>query len=137
SELMGALHDALEDSGYGGHDLERFLVRIVFCLFADDTGIFEPRGTFEEFIEGRTREDGSDLGGWLAALFQTLDTPDDKRAKTLDEDLQQFPYVNGDLFRENLRLPSFNAKMRDRLLEACRFDWSEISPAIFGSLFQS
>lgn len=137
SELMGALHDALEDSGYGGHDLERFLVRIVFCLFADDTGIFEPRGTFEEFIEGRTREDGSDLGGWLAALFQTLDTPDDKRAKTLDEDLQQFPYVNGDLFRENLRLPSFNAEMRDRLLEACRFDWSEISPAIFGSLFQS
>jgi hypothetical protein len=137
SELVGALHDALEDSGYVGHDLERFLVRIVFCLFADDTGIFEPRGVFEEFIEGRTREDGSDLGGWLAALFQTLDTPDTKRAKTLDEDLKQFPYVNGDLFRENLRLPSFNAEMRDRLLAACRFDWSEISPAIFGSLFQS
>ncbi|MGE0658287.1 MAG: class I SAM-dependent DNA methyltransferase [Reyranellaceae bacterium] len=137
SELVGALHDALEQSGYVGHDLERFLVRIVFCLFADDTGIFEPRGAFEEFIEGRTREDGSDLGGWLAALFQTLDTPEGKRAKTLDEDLQQFRYVNGDLFRENLRLPSFNAEMRARLLEACRFDWSEISPAIFGSLFQS
>lgn len=137
SELVGALHDALEDSGYVGHDLERFLVRIVFCLFADDTGIFEPRGAFEEFIEGRTREDGSDFGGWLAALFQTLDTPEAKRAKTLDEDLQQFPYVNGDLFSENLRLPSFNAEMRDRLLAACRFDWSEISPAIFGSLFQS
>ena len=137
SELVGALHDALEDSGYVGHDLERFLVRIVFCLFADDTGIFEPRGVFEEFLESRTREDGSDLGGWLAALFQTLDTPDDKRARTLDEDLQQFPYVNGDLFKESLRLPSFNSEMRERLLAACRFDWSEISPAIFGSLFQS
>jgi hypothetical protein len=137
SELVGALHDALEDSGYVGHDLERFLVRIVFCLFADDTGIFEPRDAFEEFIENRTREDGSDLGGWLAALFQTLDTPEGNRAKTLDEDLQQFPYVNGDLFQENLRLPSFSAEMRDRLLAACRFDWSEISPAIFGSLFQS
>ena len=137
SELVGALHDALEDSGYVGHDLERFLVRIVFCLFADDTGIFEPRGIFEEFVEGRTRDDGSDLGGWLAALFQTLDTPEGKRAKTLDEDLKQFPYVNGDLFRENLRLPHFDAGMRDRLLAACRFDWSGISPAIFGSLFQS
>lgn len=137
SELVGALHDALEESGYVGHDLERFLVRIVFCLFADDTGIFQPRGVFEEFIEGRTREDGSDLGGWLATIFQTLDTPEDKRAKTLDEDLRDLPYINGELFSENLRLPSFNADMRDRLLAACRFDWSEISPAIFGSLFQS
>ncbi|WP_432344355.1 DNA methyltransferase [Shinella yambaruensis] len=137
SELVGALHDALEDSGYVGHDLERFLVRVVFCLFADDTGIFEPRGAFEEFIEGRTREDGSDLGGWFAALFQTLDTPEERRAKTLDEDLQQFPYVNGELFRENLRLPSFNTEMRNRLLAACGFDWSGISPAVFGSLFQS
>ena len=137
SELVGALHDALEESGYVGHDLERFLVRIVFCLFADDTGIFEIRGAFEEFIEGRTREDGSDLGGLLTALFQALNTPDDKRPKTLDEDLLQFPYVNGDLFHETLTLPSFNTEMRDCLLQACRFDWSEISPAIFGSLFQS
>lgn len=137
SELVGALHDALEDSGYGGHDLERFLVRIVFCLFSDDTGIFETRGIFEELIENRTRDDGSDLAGWVAQLFQTLDTPKEKRAKTLDADLTEFPYVNGDLFSENLRLPSFDSGMRQRLLEACRFDWSEISPAIFGSLFQS
>lgn len=113
------------------------LVRIVFCLFADDTGIFEPRGVFQEFLENRTREDGADLGGWVAALFQTLDTPEERRARTLDEDLRQFPYVNGDLFRETLRLPSFNSEMRSRLLAACQFDWSEISPAIFGSLFQS
>lgn len=138
AELVGELHDALEDSGFTGHDLERFLVRIVFCLFADDTGIFEPRGIFEDLVERRTNVDGSDLGGWIAQLFQTLDTPHGgTRPKTLDEDLNAFPYVNGQLFKENLRLPSFNSEMRERLLKACRFDWSEISPAIFGSMFQS
>lgn len=137
SELVGKLHDALEQSGYVGHNLERFLVRIVFCLFADDTGIFEMRGMFEELVENRTGEDGSDLGGWLAHLFQILDTPKGNRSRTLDEDLAAFDYVNGELFKENLRLPSFDAEMRQRLLDACRFDWSSISPAIFGSLFQS
>ncbi|MBP2534860.1 class I SAM-dependent DNA methyltransferase [Agrobacterium tumefaciens] len=137
SELVGKLHDALEDSGYIGHDLEQFLVRIVFCLFADDTGIFEPRGIFLDFLENRTGEDGSDLGGWLAQLFQVLDTREDLRATTLDSDLAQFPYINGDLFKEPLRIPSFDSKMRKRLIEASQFDWSAISPAIFGSLFQS
>lgn len=137
SELVGKLHDALEESGYVGHDLEQFLVRIVFCLFADDTGIFEPRGIFLDLLENRTREDGSDLGGWLAQLFQVLDTREERRAKVLDSDLAQFPYVNGDLFKEPLRIPSFDSKMRRRLIEACQFDWSAISPAIFGSLFQS
>ena len=117
--------------------LERFLVRIVFCLFADDTGIFEPRDIFLDFIETRTREDGSDLGPMLTQLFQVLDTPEDKRSTILDQDLAHFPYVNGDLFREPLRIPSFNKIMRRRLLEACYFDWSDISPAIFGALFQS
>ena len=137
AELVGRLHDALKEAGYQGHDLERFLVRIVFCLFADDTGIFEPRDIFLDFIETRTREDGSDLGPMLTQLFQILDTPDDKRSLMLDEDLANFPYVNGDLFREPLRIPSFNKAMRERLLEACYFDWSNISPAIFGALFQS
>src|SRR3546814_15692567 len=86
---VGKLHDALEDSGYTGHNLEHFLVRIVFCLFADDTGIFEPRGIFLDLLENRTREDGSDLGGWLAQLFQVLDTPEDRRAKKLDADLDR------------------------------------------------
>ena len=138
--MVGELHDALESSGYTGHDLERFLVRVVFCLFADHTGIFENKGIFESLIEDRTREDGSDVGGWLAQLFQTLDTPKEpvnRRANTLDEDLAQFPYINGDLFKKTLRLPSFNSEMRERLLKTCRFDWSNISPAIFGSMFQS
>ena len=137
AELVGRLHDALDAAGYRGHKLERFLVRIVFCLFADDTGIFEPRDIFLEFIESRTSEDGADLGPWLRQLFEVLDTPEEERSPLLDEDLARFPYVNGDLFREFLRTPSFNASMREALLDVCRFDWSNISPAIFGALFQS
>ena len=137
SELVGELHDALAESGYTGHDLELFLVRIVFCLFADDTGIFEPRDIFLDILENRTQEDGSDLGGWLAQLFQVLNTLEDRRSKNLDEDLDRFPYVNGDLFRGSLSIPSFDAGMRQKLIDACQFDWSVISPAIFGALFQS
>ena len=137
AELVGRLHDALDETGYRGHDLERFLVRVVFCLFADDTGVFEPRDVFLDFIETRTRADGADLGPLLTQLFQVLDTPEDARAAALDEDLARFPYVDGDLFREPIRIPSFTGAMRARLLDACRFDWSDISPAIFGALFQS
>ena len=137
SAAMGRLHDALKSSGYDGDDLEMFLVRTVFCLFADDTGIFEPRDIFLDLLETRTREDGSDLGGWLARLFQVLNTPVDQRQATLDEDLARFPYVNGDLFEARLIIPDFNAEMRAALLDAGRFDWTAISPAIFGALFQS
>jgi len=137
AERVGRLHDALFESGYQGHDLERLLVRIVFCLFADDTGIFEPRDIFLDFIETRTGEDGSDTGARLTELFQVLDTPEDRRQKTRDEDLTRFPYINGELFSGPLRIPAFDAAMRRLLLDACHFDWSNISPAIFGSLFQS
>ncbi len=137
SELVARLHDALKASGYAGHDLELFLVRTVFCLFADDTGIFEPRDVFLDFMEERTAADGSDLGPWLARLFQVLHTPEDRRQAKLDEDLARFPYVNGDLFAEPLRIPDFDAAMRQALLDAGRFDWTAISPAIFGALFQS
>ena len=137
SELMGTIHDELESSGYKGHDLERFLVRLVFMLFADDTGIFEPRDVLLDLIENRTRDDGSDTGLWLAQLFEVLNTPEDSRNKNLDEDLDKFPYVNGDLFAENLRIVPFTAQLRETLLEACRFNWAKVSPAIFGSLFQS
>ena len=137
AELVGRLHDALTEAGYRGHDLERFLVRIAFCLFADDTGVFEPRDIFLDFVETRTGEDGADLGALLMQLFQVLDTPQADRLATLDEDLARFPYINGDLFNGPLRIPAFDSGMRERLLDLCRFDWSNISPAIFGSLFQS
>ena len=136
SEMMGALHDTLDASGYKGHDLERFLVRLLFCLFADDTGIFQPTGIFEEYVAD-SREDGADLGPELGALFQVLDTEEGKRASNLSAALSAFPYINGDLFKETLRLPSFDRDMREKLLAACGFKWEKISPAIFGSLFQS
>ncbi len=136
AELVGRLHDALEAADYKGHNLERLLVRIVFCLFADDTGIFE-RDIFLDLIEHRTSEDGSDTGARLAELFQVLDTPEAERQTTLDEDLARFPYVNGALFEGTLRISWFDSAMRAALLDACRFDWSNISPAIFGALFQS
>lgn len=137
AELMGKLHDALKASGYDGHPLERLLVRLLFCLFADDTGIFDELGLLQAFIEDRTSEDGSDLGPKLIHLFQVLNTPVDKRQKSLDEDLARFPYINGDLFAETLPIPDFDRPMRERLLEACGFSWEKISPAIFGALFQS
>ena len=137
SERIARLHDALAESGYDGHDLELFLVRMVFCLFADDTGIFEPRDIFLQFIEERTSADGSDLGPYLARLFQVLNTPEDRRQAKLDEDLARFPYINGALFAAPLRIPDFDAEMRQSLIDACLFDWTAISPAIFGALFQS
>lgn len=136
AEVMGNLHDQLKESGYEGHQLEVFLVRILFCLFADDTGIFE-KDTFKEFIELKTNTDGSDLGALLAQFFQVLNTPKNKRLKNLDEHLNAFPYVNGKLFQEPLPISAFNTKMREILLECCTLNWGLISPAIFGSMFQS
>ena len=136
AEKMGKLHDRLKEIGYTGHELELYLVRLVFCLFADDGGIFE-KGIFLEYLENKTREDGSDLAGHLAQLFEVLNTPEERRFKNLDESLKEFPYVNGKLFEERLPPASFDGKMRGLLLESSALDWGQISPAIFGSLFQS
>jgi len=135
SKLMGSLYDRLDEIGYKGHDLEIFLVRVLFCLFAEDTQIFERR-QFENFIRHRTNKDGSDLGARLDELFEVLNTPPAERLKTLDEELDAFVYINGKLFAENIRKSAFDRTMRDKLLECCEFDWSQISPAIFGNLFQ-
>ncbi|WP_396170736.1 class I SAM-dependent DNA methyltransferase [Flavobacterium sp.] len=136
AELMGKLHDRLEEIGYEGHPLEVYLVRILFCLFAEDTTIFEKQ-QFQDYIENRTAEDGSDLASKIQELFQVLNTAKDKRFKNLDEQLNDFPYVNGKLFEEMLPMASFDSKMRQALLDCCYIDWSKISPAIFGSMFQS
>ena len=134
--ILGDLHDALEFGGYKGHELERFLVRVLFCLFAEDTGIFE-REAFHLYIENQTKPDGSDLGVHLAQLFEVLNTSDQGgRQANLDEALAAFPYVNGGLFAERLGFANFNRDMRNALLACTRFDWSSISPAVFGSLFQ-
>jgi hypothetical protein len=137
AEQLGKLHDQLKAAGYSGHPLEVLLVRLLFCLFADDTGIFERRNQFKDYLEVRTAEDGVDLGQHLTLLFQVLNTPSERRQKNLDELLASFTYVNGRLFEETLPIPAFDRAMRETLLDACGLDWSRISPAIFGSLFQS
>jgi hypothetical protein len=136
AELLATLHDVLEDGGYPKKDLDRFLVRILFCLFAEDTGIFTPKA-FEEYLDNHTAEDGSDLGVRLDKLFRVLDSPPERRQATLDEELAELPYVNGRLFEERLEFADFNRDMRKQLLACTRFTWSRISPAIFGSLFQA
>ncbi|HBK25054.1 MAG TPA: SAM-dependent methyltransferase, partial [Planktothrix sp. UBA10369] len=136
AELMGDIHDRLKEIGYTGHDLEVYLVRLLFCMFADDTGIFN-QGIFWEYIDLHTKEDGSDLAMHIASIFDVLNTSDEKRLKILDENLTQFPYVNGKLFEEPLQLAAFDKPMREMLLKACAFDWGKISPAIFGSMFQA
>ena len=113
------------------------LVRLLFCLFADDTAIFPQRGQFQLYLDTETREDGSDLGMHLSQLFQVLNTAENHRQKSLNEVLAAFPYVNGKLFAESLQIPSFDGLMRESLLDCAALDWSRISPAIFGSLFQS
>ncbi len=136
AEKLGKLHDQFKATGYDGHPLEVLLVRLLFCLFSEDTALFE-RCQFQDYLEQRTSEDGSDLGMHLAQFFQVLDTPPEKRSKTLDEQLSAFPYVNGQLFSEMLPITSCDKAMRETLLDCCALDWSRISPAIFGSLFQS
>jgi hypothetical protein len=137
AEKMGRLHDQLKAAGYEGHALEVLLVRLLFCLFADDTGIFPTKDAFREWVETRTNVDGSDLGPQLALVFQVLNTVTDRRPRTLDEQIAAFPYVDGRLFEETLPIATFTRAMREALLDCCGLDWSKISPAIFGALFQA
>lgn len=136
AELMGKLHDKLKTIGYQGHDLEVYLVRLVFLLFADDTNVWE-KGILYDYLDLQTREDGSDLAIHLSLIFEILNTPINKRLKNIDETLSAFPYINGKLFEEHLPIASFDSEMRKILIDCCELDWGKISPAIFGSLFQS
>jgi hypothetical protein len=101
AQQMGKLHDSLKEVGYNGHSLEVYLVRLLFCLFADDTGIFE-HDHFIKYIIERTNPDGSDLALHLAKIFETLNKSKEKRLKTIDEQIDKFPYINGNIFDEQL-----------------------------------
>ena len=135
AEQMAKLHDAMKAVGYVGHPLEVYLVRLLFCLFAEDTDIFEP-DQFMRYVAERTAADGSDLAAKLAELFQVLNTPPERRLATRDESVAAFPYVNGGLFAEPLPIAAFSAEMRKAILNCAALDWSKISPAIFGAMFQ-
>ena len=113
---MGKLHDALKKDGYTGHKLELLLVRLLFCLFADDTGIFSPRDMMLDHLTSDTKADGSDLGMVLGNVFETLNKPREDRQKSLADSFNVYPYVNGKLFDEHIQLPDFTKTMRDLLL---------------------
>jgi len=136
AELLARLHDVLEDGAYPKADLDRFLVRILFCLFAEDTGIFPPNA-FADYLKNFTAEDGSDLGSQIEHLFAVLNQPPERRQKNLPEHLADLPYVNGRLYEDRLAFADFNRDMRTELLRCTTFNWSRISPAVFGSLFQA
>lgn len=149
AEKMADLHDAIKNTGYSGKDLETYLVRLLFCLFADNTGLLGENGLFLNYLHNHTESNGLDLHGALLALFDTLNKPDDnylekepnytglKRAKNLPSYLNIFPYINGTLFEQQLAYCQFDQQSRALLIECALLDWSEISPAIFGSLFQA
>ena len=134
-DRISQLHDALKAGGFSGHELERLLVRILFCMFAEDTGIFAPEA-FTQFVRAHTREDGEDLGARLNELFEWLNRPEADSAQEDTDPLYGFRYVNGGLFGERLGFARFNRSMRTALLSSCEFSWARISPAVFGSLFQ-
>jgi type I restriction-modification system DNA methylase subunit len=135
AQLMADLYIELEKFGYEGHEASVFLVRVLFCLFADYTTMWK-KDIFKRLVKD-THDSGSDLGPRLAQLFSILNTQKNDRRGPLDDTLLDFPYVNGGVFSENLAPINFNASMRKALIQACDYDWSQINPTIFGALFQN
>lgn len=135
ANLMSDLFVAFDRAGYEGHEVSVFLVRMLFLLFGDDTRMWRQH-LFQGYV-GSSPEDGTGLGGMLAELFQVLNTPLDRRSPTLSTALADFPYVNGGLFAEPLPVFSFTPAMRQALVTASGYDWASISPALFGSMFQT
>lgn len=132
---VSKLHKLLLDGGLKGEALDVFLTRLLFLFFADDTGLLRVNGSFHRFLR---RTPADNLYGKLSLLFRTLDQDPDKdeRPTALDEDIDRFPFVNGALFETPGDFPVFDSKTRDLLLECSSLDWSTISPAIFGAMFQ-
>ncbi|MGL5371938.1 MAG: class I SAM-dependent DNA methyltransferase [Plesiomonas shigelloides] len=142
AEKMGKLSDLLRahnelHSPEDIHALNVFLTRLLFCFFAEDTGIFE-QAQFTSAIKSYTAEDGSDLDVFLNKLFTVLSSaPNSQQRQSLPAHLTAFPYVNGGLFSADEPIPELGKKSRKILLECGTMDWSEINPDIFGSMFQA
>ena len=139
-EIVARIYDALlkqynDDSPEAQRWLNILCVRIVFCLYAEDAGVF----THDQFHDFLVSYEAKDLRRALRDLFEVLNTPQDKRSKYLQEDLQAFPYTNGGLFEEEIEIPQFTEELKETLLKnaSLDFDWSEISPTIFGAVFES
>ena len=138
AELMSKLFVEFEEAGYTGHAVSVFLVRLLFLLFGDDTHMWKRTtvGLFENIVT-TSPADGTGLGGVIQELFQVLNTPTNQRPTSLPPSLRDFPHVNGGIFAEPLPTFSFTPNMRNALFEASQYDWSSISPAIFGAMFQT
>lgn len=141
-EKMGKLYDIIRATNHYDdehlHDLNVFLTRLLFCFFAEDTGIFPIQGQMTKAIEALTNIDGSDMQSFFERLFWMLDMAPDRYARKQETaTLVAFPYVNGGLFRDKIHIPMFNARARNILLECGRLEWNQISPVIFGSMFQA
>ena len=134
ARLMANLYLELEFHGFEGHETSVFLIRLLFLLFGDDTGMWTKNAFLNLVME--TKEDGSDVGSKFDILFEILNTVEDKRSKELQVELNVFPYVNGGIFAEKISTIDFNKKMRVALVEVANYDWTTINPTIFGSLFQ-
>lgn len=137
TDILTKLYKTLQQDNYDDESAMTLIIRLMFCLFAEDTEIFYKKNAFYELILNHSKEDGSDLGSLISDLFDTLNTPKDKRSNNLPSHFKPFGYVNGTLFQENIKLPYFNAKLRSQIIKCCEFDWSKISPVIFGSMFQN
>ena len=137
STMMGQIFDKLQESNYGSGQASYFLTRLVFCLFADHTGIFGDRSKFQAYLKKYTSENGSDMWSTIEYLFKIFNQHKDKRDKTITPILNSFPYINGELFSKKIELPIFNKELRDLVLKAGNHDWSKVSPAIFGNMFQT
>ena len=142
SEKMGRLSDFIKrynefDTKDDIHALNIFLTRLLFCFFAEDTGIFD-KDSFCQTLQATTQADGSDTNTFLQDLFEVLDLPmDSPQRANKPSHLTKFPYVNGELFREQYWIPEFNARTRRILLDCAKMNWAEINPDIFGSMFQA
>ncbi len=139
AEKLAKLHDELRaynafDSNDDLHDLNIFITRLLFCFFAEDTGIFEEH-LFTSSIQQFTKEDGSDLSDYLAEAFNVMDV--EHRDSDVPRIISQFPYVNGGLFSKHIAIPRMSAKARRILLECGELDWQDINPDIFGSMIQA
>ncbi|CPS10504.1 class I SAM-dependent DNA methyltransferase [Mycobacteroides abscessus] len=135
ARLMGTLYTHLEAAGVGEHDATLLLARLLFLLFGDDADMWKPAGLFEEYLRDSTTPDH--LHNQLVELFSVLDIDEKHRDLPAGSPLARFRHINGGLFHGDLRLPQLPAAFRDALLEACDFNWSVISPAVFGSMFQT
>lgn len=141
AEKLAKLHDEIRayneyNSDDDLHDLNIFITRLLFCFFAEDTGIFA-ENLFTNFIKQFTKEDGSDLGEMLGQAFQVMNVPNKERSEELTKEINQFPYVNGGLFASDIPIPRMGYKARKIIIECGDLDWKDINPDIFGSMIQA